>query len=67
MLERMSLDVKTRELIEYLEQKIIDGDARDDEYGLYIEYKKYGYEALKWRGYLCKRLKDEYIDIYEEV
>lgn len=59
------INVKLRDLIEYLEMKIIDNTAREDEYHLYIEYKKFGEKVFKWNAKICNRLKHEYFQIFE--
>lgn len=50
-------------VIDYLEEKLLDDLATDDELGLYIFYKKYGYfdKGL----YTYRKLVREMKDIYE--
>lgn len=51
-------------ILEILEDKIINDTYSDDEYGLYIEFKKY--EFVEWSDDLCEELAHEYNKLQEE-
>lgn len=53
-----------RDLIEYLEEKIHDGTIKDDEYGVYIHYRKHDVFPTDIHK-IYRRLKKEYKEIYE--
>lgn len=58
--------MKYRDVIEYLEMKIIDHTIRDEEYDLYLGYKMIGYRVFLDNEDVVRQLKREYRDIYEE-
>lgn len=57
--------MKIRDIIEYLEMKIIDHTIREDEYSLYLKYKIGGNEAFLKNEDVVRELKREYIETYE--
>lgn len=54
------MDVRIRDLIEYLEYKVLSNLYNDDEYGLYIEYQNHGESVFDWEWDVCQALKEEY-------
>jgi hypothetical protein len=55
-------------VFEYLEYKIKNNIFTDDEYGLYLDYLKYGYKAINLPGsnfHIFMRLVNEVKTIYE--
>lgn len=57
--------MRRRDLAEYLESKILDGCYRDEEYGLYIDYKTNGLKVLNKNKRIVRDLIREYKSVYE--
>jgi hypothetical protein len=54
-------------IAEYLEQKVQDDEETDDEYELYLSYKRYGKKVFYWDEFkdTFKKLRREFDKLYE--
>lgn len=60
--QKMEKATNWKLVIEYLEQKLMEGKGCDREYGLYLDYREVGVKAaMKNKGnkYIWSRLREE--------